>query len=48
MEQAVAPGPEITMIIKGQKVWALLDMGVELLVNKPLLNGTGTCCRSFK
>ena len=26
MEQAVAPCPEITMIIKGQKVWALLDM----------------------
>ena len=27
MEQAVAPCPEITMIIKGQKVRALLDMG---------------------
>ena len=26
MEQAVAPCPEITMITKGQKVWALLDM----------------------
>ena len=26
MEQAVAPCPEITMIIKGQKVRALLDM----------------------
>ena len=27
MEQAVAPCPEITMIIKGQKVRGLLDMG---------------------
>ena len=26
MEQAVALCPEITMIIKGHKVWALLDM----------------------
>ena len=26
MEQAVAPCSEITMIIKGQKVWALRDM----------------------
>ena len=30
MEQAVAPCPEITMIIKGQKVWALLDMGSQV------------------
>ena len=30
MEQAVAPYPEITMIIKGQKVWALLDMGSQV------------------
>ena len=35
MEQAVAPCPEITMIIKGQKVWALLDMGSQVtLMNK--------------
>ena len=30
MEQAVAPCPEITMIIKGQEVWALLDMGSQV------------------
>ena len=30
MEQAVAPCPEITMIIKGQKVRALLGMGSQL------------------
>ena len=30
MEQAVAPYPEITVIIKGQKVWALLDMGSQV------------------
>ena len=30
MEQAVALYPEITMIIKGQKVWALLDMGSQV------------------
>ena len=30
MEQAVAPCPEITMIIKGQKVWALHDMGSQV------------------
>ena len=30
MEQAVAPCPEITMIIKGQKVGALLDMGSQV------------------
>ena len=30
MEQAVAPCPEITMIIKDQKVWALLDMGSQV------------------
>ena len=30
MEQAVAPCPETTMIIKGQKVWALLDMGFQV------------------
>ena len=30
MEQAVAPCPEITMIIEGQKVWALLDMGSQV------------------
>ena len=30
MEQAVAPCPEITMIIKGQKVQALLDMGSQV------------------
>ena len=30
MEQAVAPCPEITMIIKNQKVWALLDMGSQV------------------
>ena len=30
MEQAVAPCPEITMIIKGQKVRALLDMGSQV------------------
>ena len=30
MEQAVAPCPEISMIIKGQKVWALLDMGSQV------------------
>ena len=30
MEQAVAPYPEITMIIKGQKVRALLDMGSQV------------------
>ena len=30
MEQAVAPRPEITMIIKGQKVRALLDMGSQV------------------
>ena len=30
MEQAVALCPEITMIIKGQKVWALLDMGSQV------------------
>ena len=29
-EQAVAPCPEITMIIKGQKVQALLDMGSQV------------------
>ena len=35
MEQAVAPCPEITMIIKGQKVWALLDMGSQVtLINE--------------
>ena len=35
MEQAVAPCPEITMIIKGQKVRALLDMGSQVtLVNE--------------
>ena len=35
MEQAVAPCPEITMIIKGQKVQALLDMGSQVtLMNK--------------
>ena len=35
MEQAVAPCPEITMIIKGQKVRALLDMGSQVtLMNK--------------
>ena len=32
MEQAVAPCPEITMIIKGQKVWALLDMGSQAIL----------------
>ena len=30
MEQAVAPCPEITMIIKGQKVYSLLDMGSQV------------------
>ena len=30
MEQAVALCPEITMIIKGQKVWVLLDMGSQV------------------
>ena len=30
IEQAVAPCPEITMIIKGHKVWALLDMGSQV------------------
>ena len=30
MEQAVAPCPEITMIIKGQKVRALLDMASQV------------------
>ena len=30
MEQVVAPCPEITMIIKGHKVWALLDMGSQV------------------
>ena len=30
MEQAVAPCPEITMIIKGQNVRALLDMGSQV------------------
>ena len=30
MEQAVAPCPEITMIIKGQKLRALLDMGSQV------------------
>ena len=30
MEQAVAPCPEITMTIKGQKVRALLDMGSQV------------------
>ena len=30
MEQAVALCPEITMIIKGQKVRALLDMGSQV------------------
>ena len=30
MEEAVALCPEITMIIKGQKVWALLDMGSQV------------------
>ena len=31
----MAPCPEITMIIKGQKVWALLDMGSQVtLMNK--------------
>ena len=30
MEQAVAPCPEITMIIKGQQVRALLDMGSQV------------------
>ena len=30
MEQAVAPCPEITMIIKGQKVRALLDIGSQV------------------
>ena len=30
MEQAVAPCPEITMIIKGHKVQALLDMGSQV------------------
>ena len=30
MKQAVAPCPEITMIIKGQKVRALLDMGSQV------------------
>ena len=30
MEQAVAPCPEITMIITGQKVRALLDMGSQV------------------
>ena len=35
MEQAVASCPEITMIIKGQKVRALLDMGSQVtLMNK--------------
>ena len=35
MEQTVAPCPEITMIIKGQKVRALLDMGSQVtLMNK--------------
>ena len=35
MEQAVAPCPEITMIIKGQEVRALLDMGSQVtLMNK--------------
>ena len=35
MEQAVAPCPEITRIIKGQKVRALLDMGSQVtLMNK--------------
>ena len=24
------------------------EVSVELLVNKPLLNGTGMCCRSFE
>ena len=32
MEQAVAPCPEITMIIKGQKVQALLDMGSQVIL----------------
>ena len=35
IEQAVAPCPKITMIIKGHKVWALLDMGSQVtLMNK--------------
>ena len=35
MEEAVAPCPEITMIIKGHKIWALLDMGSKAtLVNE--------------
>ena len=34
MEQAVAPCPEITMIIKGHKVWALLDMGSQVNLMK--------------
>ena len=35
IEQAVALCPEITMIIKGQKVRALLDMGSQVtLMNK--------------
>ena len=37
MEQAVAPCPEITMIIKGQKVWALLDMGSQVTLMKRVL-----------
>ena len=32
MEQAVAPCPEITMIIKGHKVRALLDMGSQVIL----------------
>ena len=34
MEQAVARCPEITMIIKGQKVRALLDMGSQVTLMK--------------
>ena len=33
MEQAVASCPEITMIIKGQKVRELLDMGSQVTTN---------------
>ena len=36
IEQAVAPCPEIMMIIKGQKVRALFDMGSQVtLMNEP-------------